>query len=343
MTLLPSSLVSALALLALCAGSSDYEISSLPPNDCKLHAALGDHLFVDYQIRIDNNDFEEGIGDERGALSLSAAKGNGGTKSFSDGLHLFHIPMPAELIEEAPPVYKALLHACLLSTTTITWKFATKAKLQPIYNETTLINSNATSSSLKLTITIHNITTHTNYQIFDALKAENLSLAMDLIQSRIGTNAVDEWGQTPLMVAIVRNFMPVVSALFNAVGPSVDVNYAKPSGYSAIFYSVDNKNTDVLAALLKRGANPNISLREKSSLGNTPLHFACLLEKPKHAELLLRYGANPLAKNQHGQVPLQLLPDKTVQSTRLYFKKMFDQAVQKGVKMIALDGDSTSM
>jgi len=49
-----------------------------------------------------------------------------------------------------------------------------------------------------------------------------------------------------------------------------------------------------------------------------------MLEKTKHAELLLEYGAQPDARNVHGKVPLQLLPVDAVRSTKLYFKKMFE-------------------
>jgi ankyrin repeat protein len=49
-----------------------------------------------------------------------------------------------------------------------------------------------------------------------------------------------------------------------------------------------------------------------------------MLERTKHAEMLLEYGANPGATNEHGQTPLMLLPKDAVRSTKLYFKRMFD-------------------
>lgn len=66
----------------------------------------------------------------------------------------------------------------------------------------------------------------------------------------------------------------------------------------------------------------NFSLQ--GSKGNTPLHYACLLERTKHAELLLEYGALPDARNEHGQRPLDLVPRDAVRSTKLYFKRIFD-------------------
>lgn len=54
-----------------------------------------------------------------------------------------------------------------------------------------------------------------------------------------------------------------------------------------------------------------------------------MLEKTKAAELLLSYGAVPHAVNEYNQVPLQLLPADAVRSTKLFFKKMFEEALQK--------------
>jgi ankyrin repeat protein len=53
-----------------------------------------------------------------------------------------------------------------------------------------------------------------------------------------------------------------------------------------------------MQALLRKGADPNVVIRQDGARGNTPLHFACMLEKPTHAELLLAYGANPGAVNE---------------------------------------------
>lgn len=80
---------------------------------------------------------------------------------------------------------------------------------------------------------------------------------------------------------------------------------------------------------MKRGANPNAVIEQEGSKGNTPLHFACLLEKDKVAEILIEHGANPLMVNEFGQTPLQVLPSDAVRSTKLYLKKIFEDAVKK--------------
>lgn len=85
----------------------------------------------------------------------------------------------------------------------------------------------------------------------------------------------------------------------------------------------------IITGLLKRGANPNAVILQPGSNGNTPLHFACLLEKVKVIELLIEHGANPLSTNEFGQTPLQILPSDAVRSTKLYLKKLFEEAVKK--------------
>ena len=60
-------------------------------------------------------------------------------------------------------------------------------------------------------------------------------------------------------------------------------------------------------------------------MGTTVLHFACMWERIKHADLLLQYGADPEATNEHGVTPVQMLPRGLTRSVKFEFKEMFDQ------------------
>ena len=92
---------------------------------------------------------------------------------------------------------------------------------------------------------------------------------------------------------------------------------------------MENASPGILQALLRRGADPNLSVAQEGSKGNTPLHYACLLEKVKHATLLLEYGANPYLRNQHGQLPYTMIPgDATISHKRAY-RQIFDEAYAK--------------
>lgn len=268
---------------------------------------------------------------------------------------------------------QALKGTCKNATRRIIWDEASSVNTLPIF-----LNADAgvqrAEQGVYIDLTIEHITTAEEYEIFAAMRQGNYSLALDLIDNHVGVNAVDEWGHTPLMVAVQINRMDVVAALLNTRLPRVDINAAKPvccswnllcllswshfichcilqSGYTALFYAIEKASASVVEALLRRGADPNAKLQHEVQLvvcrsvvldfkrkcdglpqgsrGNTPLHFACLLEKTKQAELLLEFGAQPDARNEHGQVPLQLLPGSAVPSTKLFFKKMFEDALKK--------------
>jgi len=117
--------------------------------------------------------------------------------------------------------------------------------------------------------------------------------------------------------------------LLNTRRPKVDINQVKANGFSALFYAVEKAAPGILQALLRRGADPNLAVTQDGSLGNTPLHYACLLEKVKHATLLLEYGANPYLQNEHGQTPYKMIPGDAVASTKRHYRQIFDEAYKK--------------
>ena len=124
-------------------------------------------------------------------------------------------------------------------------------------------------------IILHHITSANDYLIFEALKNDDTTRVMDMIDQHIGINAIDEFGQTPLMISIVNKNMLIMSSLLNTRRPIVNVHLTKPSGYNAIFYAVQYGGPDVLQSLLYRGADPNTVIMTDSGKGNTPLHYAC--------------------------------------------------------------------
>ncbi len=81
----------------------------------------------------------------------------------------------------------------------------------------------------------------------------------------LDVNAVDNFGNTPLHLAILRNQVPNVAKL-----------------------------------LIEYGADPNLSNLQ----GNTPLHTAVITGRMRHMKMLLEYKADPNAKNKKGQTPL---------------------------------------
>lgn len=80
---------------------------------------------------------------------------------------------------------------------------------------------------MTLDVTVRHITSQEDYRIFDALRTENISLVLDLIEDHYGVNSMDEYGQTPLMIAVSRQYATVIASLLNTRRPKVDVNMAK--------------------------------------------------------------------------------------------------------------------
>jgi hypothetical protein len=185
------------------------------------------------------------------------------------------------------------------------------------------------NEEVKVNITVVHVTSAKDFQIFDALNKQNVTLFLDLVENHTGINAFDEGGSTPLMIAAQLGGTQLIASLLNARMPRANVNLAKQSGYTALFYAVNHPQTTVLQALLRRGANPNVALKNEDSAGNTPLHFACLMEKMKHIELLLQYGADVEVRNQYGQSPIDMVPTDAVRSLKQRVAYEFKEAQKK--------------
>ena len=211
---------------------------------------------------------------------------------------------------------------CLNSTRIFTWPQTRGVDLFPLIQPD--LHQFIAPNTIHLNITLQHITEPSDYAIFDAFRAGNYSRVIDMIAEGDGINAFDEWGHTPLMLATQNDAMQIIAALLNARRPKVDVNLSKASGYTALFYATELKSTIIMQALLRKGADPNAVVLQEGSRGNTPLHFTCMLEKPKHAELLLTFGGSPWSLNQYGMSAFQLIPNDAVRSTKLEFKRIFE-------------------
>lgn len=279
------------------------------PSECVKVAKAGDHVL----------------------LTFSSIFGNG---SQGPSHPLYVQPLHAVLdLQSELPLHDAIVGMCENGTRTLKWSSLSlvhDVPLHPIVGiKKYLPLDRSADQSFSLDIHVEHITEPTEYEIFESLRKENISHVLDLIDEHKGINAMDEYGQTPLMLAVSKQYTVVVASLLNARMPKVDVNMAKTSGFTAVFYAVESATPSILLALLRRGANPNAHVLQEGSRGNTPLHYACLLEKTKHIEILLEHGADPTAQNQHHQTPLQLLPNDAVRSTKVKLLQLFQAAADK--------------
>lgn len=174
------------------------------PDNCEIFAKTGDHLLIEYTILSEN-----------GTAISSVLKPK----------PLFHIQLDTD---DTVPINRGLKGMCKGSSRRIVWdKDSSEINLHPLFAQeisAKLINSD---ESFSIEFILNHITDINNYQIFSAFKSKNISMIMDLIDSHLGVNAVNEWGETPLMMATTRQMFPVIAHLLNTRMPAVEVNMAK--------------------------------------------------------------------------------------------------------------------
>ena len=224
-------------------------------------------------------------------------------------------------------LYNILEGMCEGSSRVVTWNDASSLGLDfsPLLN----MEDQNEVEVLELRIGLMHVTSQWDFDIFQYFRTDNMSALLTFMEEHRGINAVDEWGQTSLMVATQSNMMQIIVGLLNTRRPRADVNIATSSGHTALHYAVQLKSTDTLRALLRRGADPDAQILSEGSTGNTALHIACYLEKAKHAAILVEYGASITQENEHGQTASDMIPRDAVSSVRSEFRGIFFEASQR--------------
>merc|ERR1719473_666831 len=147
------------------------------------------------------------------------------------------------------------------------------------------------------TLTLITVTKAKDYEIFSLIDSGNVGGILDMVDNHTGVNAVDQFGNSALFYAVTQ-----------AEG--------------------DVKGNMILKALLKRGAEPNVALKQPDAIGWTPLHYACRFENIKHAQMLLDFGANPLAETSDGQTVLDAA-SKAQYSVRKKLADILNEALER--------------
>jgi hypothetical protein len=132
-----------------------------------------------------------------------------------------------KILQDELPVIASLKGMCKTATREISWEDGDKVNLMPLFVKDASMAQSEDEVGVAVRITLSSITTANEYQIFSSLRQGNITDVLELIDQHVGVNACDEWGQTPLMIAVQMNRIDVVAALLNTRKPKVDVNAAK--------------------------------------------------------------------------------------------------------------------
>eukprot|EP01035_Chromulina_nebulosa_P036997 gene36997-49922_t len=172
------------------------------PNQCDSIAKPGDHLLLAYSI------------------------------SFTNGTTAYKVDKPSQLhhiilessVDESSLSF-GIKGMCRNATRKFVYENGVKFRLPPLlYAGYPLINE---ENEIAVVVTVVHITEPDDYQIFSRLLEGNITAVIELIDAHRGVNAVDEWGESPLMVAVRTESLTIISSLLNARMPKVDVNFVK--------------------------------------------------------------------------------------------------------------------
>lgn len=103
--------------------------------------------------------------------------------------------------------------------------------------------------------------------------------------------AVTKHGRTPLHLAAHKGHLHVVQILLKA---GCDLDIQDDGDQTALHRAAVVGNTDVIASLIQEGC----ALDRQDKDGNTALHEACWHGFSQSAKVLVKAGANVLAKNK---------------------------------------------
>ena len=166
--------------------------------------------------------------------------------------------------------------------------------------------------------------------VYECAKANQKRILSYILRSRPGSlNAKDEYGSTPLHLAVRNRCAEAVKLLLKA-GAQVNaqgkhgrtpldhaygirrakvkkllIKHGGKTGLEIDFplhYAALNGHTDIVKALLKAGADVNA----KGDWDDTPLHYAASWLRTETAKVLIEAGARLNAKTKSGWTPLDV-------------------------------------
>ncbi len=105
-------------------------------------------------------------------------------------------------------------------------------------------------------------------------------------------------GETPLTIAVMRNFCDIAERLLQQ---GLETNVSVPDDeMTPLHWAARHGSVDIMQSLIDREAD----LDAKNNLERTPLHLACVSENVGAIEVLLKNGVNLTVTDAWGEAPL---------------------------------------
>ena len=149
---------------------------------------------------------------------------------------------------------------------------------------------------------IYMLTSCSQYSLVDlhqAVKQNDIKRLESILNAGIDADALNQDGQSPLMVAAFQGNIDVVILLLKF---GANINLKDEIGRSPLVYAISGSQPKSVSELLQRGAN--IILADAN--GNTPLHYAAKLDNHSIVSLLMSNGADGELSNTKGRTALMI-------------------------------------
>jgi hypothetical protein len=139
----------------------------------------------------------------------------------------------------------------------------------------------------------------------------HLEVVRSLLKCGVDVDARGYWDQSPLQRASVSGHLKVVQCLLDH---GADANFQDRSQFTPLSVAVRRARFKIVGVLLEHNADVN----SQDKYGVTPLHEAFTLSNDSAIiRSLLKFGANPNARNNERQTPLHLVSSWGLMPLRL--------------------------
>lgn len=125
----------------------------------------------------------------------------------------------------------------------------------------------------------------------------DLEMFNNVMKTKPNVNIQDDYGSTPLMIALQDSKLDIVNILLEA---GADVNIKDTHNSTALMIAVECSTSEIINRLLDFGADVNVVDKD----GSTPLTLAAEHSTPEIINRILEAGADVNVKDKYGWTPL---------------------------------------